>query len=498
MRIPLASADTDRVPELLSMMFEAGAIPGGGGRCSPPGDGLGQVLATMAESGMVARDASGNGGLGYSLTPLGMQSISFAWRLNAFHKVLAPRDIAIKDSTVWDLLLKLEADGWEWRAMPRERPPPYVLGELKRWYSSTSHVYSEYLQALLEAPRLLEMGIADIPHGRQQTVYKNLLAGRPPPPLQRRRKHALEEDLATDLATGDGAAALEAVGDGDRVDLPSFEMAESDLDELGRHGEATAADLAEEAASAAEPLLGEATVAEPARAPLEAAPPPDGEALADELMNNPAGSWGCFRFTPVAKGEHGYYQARCPFHRRNLRTDCKQELPVLGPSQQDRRDCIRRLWFWRLSHPDFDRQRHHRSFKPLIHQCPTLNDLAASPADLWRRPDTRPATDEDLDAAAAVAEAAAVAAAQAGGANPTAGRGRRGRAGRGRSRGGGRGRALAKASPSAPAASSHPGPALSTRPTSASSSSSSCAGSRSSSSSSSSSLRSRSGSSSSD
>eukprot|EP00974_Lingulodinium_polyedra_P013354 1293466-Lingulodinium_polyedra.AAC.1 len=59
-------------------------------------------------------------------------------------------------------------------------------------------------------------------------------------------------------------------------------------------------------------------------AQLEAALPPDGEVVANELANNPAGSWGCFRFTPVAKGEHGYYQARCPFHRRSLKTDCKQ------------------------------------------------------------------------------------------------------------------------------------------------------------------------------
>jgi len=122
MRIPLASAGADHVPDLLSRMIEVGAFPGGGGgRLSLPGGEHDQVLATMTESGMVVREVSADGVPSCSLTPLGMQRIACAWRLDAPYKVLAPRGLAIQDAIVWELILQLEADVWEWHAIPSER-----------------------------------------------------------------------------------------------------------------------------------------------------------------------------------------------------------------------------------------------------------------------------------------------------------------------------------------------------------------------------------------
>ena len=43
------------------------------------------------------------------------------------------------------------------------------------------------------------------------------------------------------------------------------------------------------------------------------------------------------------RGPMGGYQARCQFHRRNLKTDCKQEFVVEGPEREDKYNCIRRL-----------------------------------------------------------------------------------------------------------------------------------------------------------
>ena len=128
-----------------------------------------------------------------------------------------------------------------------------------------------------------------------------------------------------------------------------------------------------------------------------------GASLAERLFSNLSGAtWGAFRFTPVpSKGAHGYYQARCPRHRRNLKTDCKQELPVLGPERKDKEDCIRRLLYWCTMHSSFDRQRKHRAFKPTLAECPSLAEIVQYDAKAYMGL-PRPATDEDLDAAAAV------------------------------------------------------------------------------------------------
>ena len=80
--------------------------------------------------------------------------------------------------------------------------------------------------------------------------------------------------------------------------------------------------------------------------------------------------WGIFRFTPVRKKPHGGYQVRCPFHRRNDVTDCKQEFKFPGPTDIDKRQTIIRLMYWCVEHHRFDRQRKHRRWKPTFADCP--------------------------------------------------------------------------------------------------------------------------------
>eukprot|EP00969_Alexandrium_andersonii_P151700 6707919-Alexandrium_andersonii.AAC.1 len=71
----------------------------------------------------------------------------------------------------------------------------------------------KYLQCLLDAERLADIGVNQIPHGQPDVVYERLLQGHPwdeeaaaaalPPPARRRRLQLLQDgegDLATDGA----------------------------------------------------------------------------------------------------------------------------------------------------------------------------------------------------------------------------------------------------------------------------------------------------------
>ena len=90
-----------------------------------------------------------------------MRSITFARRFGNAHKVVAARDLPHAECTVLELLLQLEPNGWTWQQLPKptHRPAPYVLDGRKVWYSSGPNPFPEYLVALLDLPRLAELGI---------------------------------------------------------------------------------------------------------------------------------------------------------------------------------------------------------------------------------------------------------------------------------------------------------------------------------------------------
>ena len=106
---------------------------------------------------------------------------------------------------------------------------------------------------------------------------------------------------------------------------------------------------------------------DPVQLPDQAAPSADQQAEdpnRDDLLVA-SGNYGVFRFTRTARG----FSARCPFHRRNPRTDCKKMVSVIAPrgqpvSQASIVLCWRRLAWWCVRHSEFGRQREHVDWTP--------------------------------------------------------------------------------------------------------------------------------------
>ena len=113
----------------------------------------------------------------------------------------------------------------------------------------------------------------------------------------------------------------------------------------------------------------------------------------------------------------GGLQARCPFHRKNSKTDCKKFFRV----ESDEKVAWKRLFWWCISHTDHVRQRDHVSYDAPIEDCGIDDFIDAARID--EGPAEEVKTDVQLDRALA--------------------RGSRGR-GRGRDGGGRCGRGLAK------------------------------------------------------
>ena len=103
---------------------------------------------------------------------------------------------------------------------------------------------------------------------------------------------------------------------------------------------------------------------EPALAPLQPSAEQVEVPQRDDLLVA-SGNYGVFRFTRTGRG----FSARCPFHRRNPKTDCKKMISVTTPRNQPVPQdaivmCWRRLAWWCLCHKDFNRQRDHVDFTP--------------------------------------------------------------------------------------------------------------------------------------
>ena len=99
--------------------------------------------------------------------------------------------------------------------------------------------------------------------------------------------------------------------------------------------------------------------------PPSAAQPSEASGRSEGDFALPSGHFGVFRFTRTPRG----FSARCPFHRRNPKTDCKKMISVTTPKgitvpQQAIVLCWRRLAWWCLRHKDFSRQREHVDWTP--------------------------------------------------------------------------------------------------------------------------------------
>ena len=76
----------------------------------------------------------------------------------------------------------------------------------------------------------------------------------------------------------------------------------------------------------------------------------------------PSGHFLAFAFTPKQKTAQlpfGGYQARCPYHRKSDRTDCKRFLHLRSNDPVEKKLTLRRLVWWCCLAPKFELQHDH-------------------------------------------------------------------------------------------------------------------------------------------
>ena len=121
----------------------------------------------------------------YSLTPVAVASLEVVAKLCAPRLVCEPREhLPLADCTIYELVRKLESAGWTWQQLPSKPKDRRSLchdGSTMTWYSTSALPNPFYLQCLLDADRLRDLGVLSIPHysAKPAATYKQLLSGQP-------------------------------------------------------------------------------------------------------------------------------------------------------------------------------------------------------------------------------------------------------------------------------------------------------------------------------
>ena len=235
--------------------------------------------------------------------------------------------------------------------------------------------------------------ISEVPHGRQSSVYEQILQGVPyehqlqePQRLQREDdelqgdKRARVEVPEEAVHTGAGAGNPDT--DSDVIfaeldedfwqDVPD-DIFTRDLQEGIRSpaevSEGAATEL-EEAAAAAVVVPPPLEVEQPARMPGAAASdePRDiaGPVEVEQVLERP-GKWGCFRISAKQSKrglKYGAFEGFCPFHARSKVTACKKLVTISGPTQQDKVEALLRCKYWCAQARSVERQWQHLAIIP--------------------------------------------------------------------------------------------------------------------------------------
>ena len=121
---------------------------------------------------------------GFAVTKSILSKLTLHWTVQSPQPVCAVRtSLAIENLTGYELLLKLESEGFSWRPWPtstkqRQLALPYAPGREKVWYSTRAPPPIAYFQALLTARDIVQAGVhGEIPHGRDRKVYEAIVAG---------------------------------------------------------------------------------------------------------------------------------------------------------------------------------------------------------------------------------------------------------------------------------------------------------------------------------
>lgn len=425
------------------------------------------LVGGLPKSNMVSGLSHGR----WHLSEAGTKQIVVATCLQKPELVFAVRDnIPLADRTTYELMQALSVQGWEWepwvpqsqrKARGDSKCEPYVRGGRKIWHSTATLPSHSYLIALLRSEELFDAGLSSLPHHCTEAQYRRLANGEvrefmqvlddlppdleedPTPPKKiaraagggRSTPMPRIEDPEVPLNMGDGPAPKAEEPESADSDEGEFE-AEIDLEELlaqvieGNSASAISdpedvgADAPGARAASAAMLDDEAmSIPPPPEPPLPLPlplPPSDPqledtrpEQDADEMQQSllPSGRFGVFRITPKQPGRvaglYGGYQADCKFHKKSKVTGCRRFITLPDNTVQSRRAVLRRLMWWCVLAPTFDRQRAHICYPLVDDEIPDLAFIAPQKITEAQDPSTVK-TDVELDEREGTAPAANV------------------------------------------------------------------------------------------
>ena len=204
---------SEGVSACISRMLEAGALPKAAGSYAPLEDEL-HLLEHMCKQGF----AEQSDGATWKLTGAGIVALEYQRRLGSPSPLFQPRALPIANLTTFELVLKLQVDGWTWQRLPAKLADrsalKYCVGDAdghgmspKVWYTAGVTVQRAYLLCLLQAPDLRDHhAITWLPHHASDRAFSRILEGvQPEVAMQQNpaRKRKLPALLAMDVEHGD-------------------------------------------------------------------------------------------------------------------------------------------------------------------------------------------------------------------------------------------------------------------------------------------------------
>lgn len=326
-------------------------------------------------------------------------------------------DIPLLARSSFELISMLHDRGWSWRKFPSSRAAKerlsYQLGGELVWFTSGVTALPCYLACLLDAERLGQLGLLPILHSATKQYYIDMFSGKQPTPGKSAPAIVMDVEMDDEVPSQAPVRSSPLAGAEDPINGSDLEievelaaiLREDEVgtpvgDEFGNHSERPPLAMAMVAPDPdASASAGSSGVLPPGDTLLVDAPPAGNRhpAQPSRDMQLSRFHWGAFRFTPKQEerstGTVYAWEAGCPFHRKNARTDCKKTVSFRQLSESEA--VILALKGWCNEALSVDRQWKHVGL-PAIRGCHPPERLLDA-AMISERPFERPSTDEELD-----------------------------------------------------------------------------------------------------
>ena len=216
--LPCPGFEKEEISRHISTLVDAGAVPDEPYTDMPLSSTA--FFAKLEQLGFAQTTHGSDSQPLVRLTQAGMTRLRFVSDLVSQEKLCVRSNCPLSESDTLDLLLDLEAAGWTWQALtPRIRQREalaYTVGAPKVFYSQSHMVNPLYLQCLLQADRIFEIGAVDrIPHWARKPsiVYSAILKGQvPPQPCPPQDALQLQDETHDDLAALPAPARVKRSG----------------------------------------------------------------------------------------------------------------------------------------------------------------------------------------------------------------------------------------------------------------------------------------------